>query len=169
MTFALTRRISCGLLLAACCPLHVLSAQAALPPSRVARFRPVIRADAIVDRDPGAQLALGLAVAGAFNVRIGLDVGAGGVRRPSGAVAAGRVDLIARVLSDPFRKSRWALSGGGGIGQRFERGGEPRTVAIVALGLDGPSDGTWVPGVEIGLGGGVRVGFALRRAPRSQR
>ena len=150
-------------------PFQHTGAQRAPSTPAVPRFRPSIRADAILDRDPGAQLAVGVAVAGAYNVRIGLDAGAGGVRRAGGWVSAGRLELLARILTDPFRTTRWALSAGGGIGQHFECKATPRTVAIVTIGVDGPSDGGWVPGVEIGLGGGVRAGVAFRRAPRGQR
>lgn len=133
------------------------------------RWRPSIRADAIIDRDPGAQLAIGLAIPVAYNVRIGVDVGGGGVQRNAAWEPAGRVDLLACWLTDPFRESRWRIHGGGGVGLRVESGQDARVVAIVTLGVDGPSDGTWVPGVELGLGGGVRAGLTLRRAPLRRR
>ena len=157
-----------------CAPLSLLAingaaAQREIAAPHVSRFRPTVRADAIFERDPAAHLAFGLSVPAAFNVRIGLDAGAGVVQRASGSVASGRLELLARVLTDPYRRARWALNAGGGIGQRFERNAAPRTVAIVTLGVDGPSDGFWVPGVELGLGGGIRLGATLRRAPRTQR
>jgi len=145
-------------------------AQRAQAAQRLARFRPSVRVDAILGQDAIGQVAGGMAIAAAYNVRVGLDAGIGGVRRPNGgAQAAGRVDLLARWLSDPFRQSRRALHAGGGIGILFEQGRAPRPVAIVTLGLEGTSDGPWVPGVEIGLGGGVRAGLTLRRAPARQR
>ena len=132
-------------------------------------LRPALRVDALIDRDPGAQFALGLAVASAYNIRLELDAGVGGVSRLQGWMSTGRVDLLARWLSDPFRQSRWGVSAGAGIGQRLEAHRSPATVAIVTLGVEGPSDGRWVPGVEIGLGGGFRAGLTLRRAPLRQR
>ena len=158
-----------ALALTALLPHLSASAQRASSPAPAGRFRPSVRVDAMLDRDPGAQLAVGVAVAAAYSVRIGLDAGKGGVQRSGGWVPAGRLELLARVLTDPFRKARWALSAGGGIGQHYERNASPRTLAIVTIGVDGPSDGNWVPGVEIGLGGGVRAGVVLRRAPRGQR
>ena len=155
----------CTLTLLSLAPLATGTAQRSVEPQRAAVFRPAIRADAIIDRDQGAQIALGVAVATAYNVRLALDVGAGGVRRETGWASTGRLDLIARALSDPFRRSRWALSAGGGIGQLVERNARPRTIAIVTVGVDGPCDGLWVPGVEVGLGGGFRVGVTFRRAP----
>ncbi len=149
-------------------PMSVEAQRAPFAPP-AARFRPAFRADAILDRDPGAQLAAGLVVVAAYNVRLALDAGVGGVQRPAGWQASGRVDLLARWLSDPFRESLWGLNAGGGVGVQLERGGAPRPVAIVTLGVEGPSDGAWVPGVELGLGGGVRVGFTLRRVPLRRR
>lgn len=138
----------------------------AAPPDR---FHPAFRADAIVDRDPGAQVAAGVVAIAAYNLRLALDLGVGGVRRQAGWNTAGRVDLLARWLSDPFRESRWGLNAGGGLGMQLERGQAPRPVAIVTLGLEGRGDGAWAPGVELGLGGGVRAGFTLRRIPTRRR
>ncbi len=146
---------------------HAQRAQSAVRPPRV---RPSLRADAILARESGAQLGAGLAVAAAYNLRLGLDAGIGGVRRADGGVdAAGRVDLLARWLSDPFRQSKRAIHAGGGVGVLVRQGAAPRPVAIVTLGIEGTSDGPWVPGVEVGLGGGVRAGVTLRRAPARQR
>lgn len=147
---------------------RALAQQAVARPS-VDRWRPSVRLDALVDRDPGAQLGFGVATPVDYNVRLAVDAGVGGVHRAEGMTSSGRLDLTVRWLSDPFRQSRWAITAGGGIGERFEARRAPRTVAIVALGLEGPGDGAWVPGVELGLGGGVRAGLTLRRAPRRQR
>lgn len=162
-------RLVGGALICLLVPLTPCLAQRALPPAKPMRLRPALRVDALIDRDPGAQFALGLAIASAYNVRLEVDAGVGGVSRLAGWVSAGRLDLLARWLSDPFRQSRWGLSAGAGIGQRLEAHRAPSTVAIVTLGVEGPSDGRWVPGVEIGLGGGFRTGVTLRRAPVRQR
>ena len=165
MTRTLVECWRCTLTLLSLAPFATGTAQRTVEPQRASIFRPAIRADALIDRDAGGQVALGVAFATAYNVRLGLDVGAGGFCRTTGWASTGRLDLIARVLSDPFRRSRWALSAGGGIGQLVERDARPRTVAVVAVAVDGPSDGRWVPGVEVGLGGGFRVGVTFRRAP----
>ena len=165
MTRTLVECWRCTLTLLSLAPFATGTAQRTVEPQRPSVFRPAIRADALIDRDAGGQVALGVAFATAYNVRLGLDVGAGGFCRTTGWASTGRLDLIARVLSDPFRRSRWALSAGGGIGQLVERDARPRTVAVVAVAVDGPSDGRWVPGVEVGLGGGFRVGVTFRRAP----
>ncbi len=156
------------IIVALACPSAAALAQQAARPA-VDRWRPAFRVDALIDRDPGAQVAVGVATPVDYNVRFAVDAGVGVVHRFDAMEAAGRLDLTVRWLSDPFRQSRWAISAGGGIGERFEAHRGPRTVAIVTVGVEGPSDGVWVPGVELGLGGGVRAGVTLRRAPRRQR
>lgn len=155
-----------------CCALVMLTvdlgAQQAAPSAPVRRVFPSVRADMLLDRDPGAQVAVGAAVAAAYNLRLAVDAGLGGVRRADQWEPAGRLDLLARWLSDPFRQSRWGINAGGGIGLRFEAARALRTVAIVTVGIEGRSDGRWVPGVEAGLGGGFRLGLTLRR-PAVQR
>ena len=130
---------------------------------------PAVRADLLLDRDVGAQLAAGAAIAAAYNLRLAADLGAGGVRREMDWQPTGRLDLLVRWLSDPFRQSRWAINAGGGIGVRVEADRTPRTVAIVTIGVEGLGDGRWVRGVEVGMGGGFRLGATLRRsAPRAR-
>lgn len=158
-----------GALLLLLAPLLSCAAQRAAPPARPMLLRPALRLDALIDREPGAQFALGMAVASAYNIRLEFDAGVGGVSRSQGWTSTGRFDLLARWLSDPFRQSHWGISAGAGIGQRLEAHRTAATVAIVTLGVEGPSDGRWVPGVEIGLGGGFRAGLTVRRAPLRQR
>lgn len=146
----------------------LVGAQPVAPSAPARRVVPSVRADLMLDRDVGAQVALGGAVAAAYNVRLAVDAGVGGVRRASQWAPAGRLDLLARWLSDPFRQSRWGINAGGGIGVRVEADRTPRTVAIVTVGVEGGGDGRWVPGVEAGMGGGFRVGLTLRR-PASRR
>ncbi len=147
----------------------LLHAQRAAPAAATVRWRTALRADAVVDRDIGAQLAIGVAVPVQYNVRLAVDVGAGGVRRSGTWRSTGRADVLARWLSDPFRQSRWGINAGGGVGMRFEDAREARVVAIVTVGVEGASDGNWIPGVELGLGGGVRIGVTMRRAPVRRR
>ena len=130
---------------------------------------PAMRADLFFARDPGAQLAVGLIASPAYNIRAQLDVGAGGVARASGWAAAGRADLLLRWVSDPFRRARWALHAGGGVGVAVESSRAPQPLAIVTLGVEGPAKGRWLPGVELGLGGGVRLGLTMRRVRPGRR
>jgi hypothetical protein len=133
-------------------------------PSAAMPFRPAFRLDLITDRDPSLQAALGVGIVTAYNTRLSVDVGGGAVSRATGTRAAARVDLLGRWLSDPFGQGRWGLNAGGGVGLRAEPSAAPRVVALVVVGLEGRSDGQWVRGVEVGLGGGVRAGVTVKRA-----
>ncbi|MCC7055404.1 MAG: hypothetical protein IT355_19175 [Gemmatimonadaceae bacterium] len=136
---------------------------------RPSRLQPTLRADLLAGTDPAVQLAAGLQVSAAYNVRIAVESGVGAVSRPEGWRRSGRVDLLLRWLADPFRASRHGLNAGGGLGLLVEDGRAPRPVAILTVGMDGSGTGHWLKGVELGLGGGVRAGLTLRRAPGRRR
>ena len=48
---------------------------------------------------------------------------------------------------------------------------KPSVIAVIVgvLGIEGPATGRLVPAVEVGFGGGARVGVALRRAMPGRR
>lgn len=131
------------------------------------------RADAALGRTSAALVGAGvLTDAGAY-VRVGLLAGAGvaygrqdgGPRR---AAAAGEVAAVARFVLDPFRQSAHGVYAGGGVGVRAADGaGEPFVLAVV--GVEGRRRGGLAPAVEVGVGGGVRVAVALRRARPGRR
>ena len=129
------------------------------------------RVDGIFARTSGVEAGLGVSIPQGIYVRTGL-VGGVGVGRHG---AEGRTDLLSRFSLDPFRQSRWALYGGGGISGRYrtrEDGGS-RTYLLVVVGLEGPlpfgrTEG-WVPVFEVGLGGGARVGVGVRRGINARR
>jgi hypothetical protein len=157
---AVRRALICATV-AACVGANLV-AQRVLPAERVHTLLPAFRTDIFVGTAVGAQVAAGLIVAPAYNVRLQLDLGAGGVPRASGWVSAGRAEFLMRWVSDPFRRSRWAVHAGGGAGVAFESLRAARPLAVVTLGLEGPVHGRWQPGIELGLGGGVRAGLTLR-------
>jgi len=97
-------------------------------------------------------------------------VGAAGQAWSDGSAAiAGRVDGLVRFVVDPFREFRWAPYASGGIGALYDRTEQWRAVLVGVLGIEGPATNGVVPAVEIGFGGGVRVGVALRRAMPGRR
>jgi hypothetical protein len=98
-------------------------------------------------------------------VRSGLDLAAGA----NNDGASGRVDLFARFHFDPFRERKWGPYGGGGISARFDEGRKWRPYLLAFVGLDGPASGGVAPAVELGLGGGARIGVILRRAAPNRR
>jgi hypothetical protein len=111
----------------------------------------------------GANVPLG------YYVRLELD-GAGGVtRRDSVNHNSGRIDVLTRFLLDPFNDAPWGLSFGGGMSAMFERGTTTREYLVVVVDLETPHIGSVTPALQLGLGGGLRVGVVLRPYRRGQR
>jgi hypothetical protein len=133
---------------------------------------PELRADVIAaDRATSVQGAVGLEIPLGYYVRVGLLGGAGLSRARDGSShAAGRVDLLGRFLLDPFRQSRLGFSAGAGVSLRAESGDRVRPQLLVALELEGRRSSHGVsPSFQLGLGGGVRAGVALRWSGRTAR
>lgn len=130
-----------------------------------------VRADGIFARTTGVEAGLGLTVPAGIYVRSGLVAGVGAGRHG----AEGRTDFVVRFNLDPFRQSRWAPYGGGGISGRYrsELDGGSRAYLLIFLGIEGPlatgRTSGWVPAFELGLGGGARVGLILRRGINARR
>ena len=94
--------------------------------------------------------------------RLELD-GAGGVtRRADEDHHSGRGDAIVRFLLDPFAESPWGLSIGGGMSALFAEGARTHAYLVVVADVEGPRVGGIVPAVQVGLGGGLRVGLVAR-------
>lgn len=130
-----------------------------------ARAYPEVRADAIFGAGSVFQLGAGGAIALGYYARLAL-IGATGVDRvPGGYVRSERADLLMRFLLDPFRESRWGISAGGGISLRHDAAHPVvRPYLVVLLDVEGPRRNGFSPALQIGLGGGARVGVAFRRS-----
>jgi hypothetical protein len=130
-----------------------------------------VRVDGIFARSSGVEVGYGISIPAGIYVRTGLVGGVGAGRHG----VESRADFIARFSLDPFRQSRWAPYAGAGLSGRFRAlaDGGAKGYLLVCLGLEGPlPDGQlsgWVPAVEIGLGGGARVGVILRRGVNGRR
>ena len=135
------------------------------PPAKPSLIDPEFRIDGIVARVSALQAGAGMTIVAGTYVRAGL-VGGLGFSRDG---LSGRVDGFARFHSDPFRQSRWAPYGGGGISSRFDRVAGARAYLLVLAGIDGPVESGVTPSVELGLGGGARIGVILRRATGERR
>ncbi len=139
------------------------------------RVQPELRADAIVGSRPAVQLGAGLQIPVGYYVRIGVDAAVG--RRvgstaslAGGSRADGRLDVLARFLLDPFRQTAYGLSVGGGVSLRAEPGDRVRPALLVALDVEGRRSASGlVPAVQVGLGGGLRLGIVRRRAAAGAR
>ena len=97
-------------------------------------------------------------------VRLGVVAAAGQAWKDGEGVASGRVDALARFVVDPLREFRWAPYAAGGVGGMYDESEHWRAVLVGVLGVEGPALGSVVPAVEVGLGGGTRVGVVVRRA-----
>ena len=134
-------------------------------------FQSEARLDAIFARSGAVQAAYGFTVPAGIYVRTGLIAGIGAGRHG----VEGRSDLIARFSFDPFRQSRWAPYAGAGLSGRYRSklDGGSRGYLLVFLGVEGPlplgERKGWVPAVEVGLGGGARVGLVLRQGINARR
>ena len=143
----------------------VLTAQVQQP------FQSELRLDAIFAHSSAVHVAYGFSVPAGIYVRPGFVAGIGVGRHG----VEGRTDLIARFSLDPFRQSRWAPYAGAGLSGRYrsELDGGNRAYLLVFVGFEGPLPlgGTqgWVPAIEVGLGGGGRVGVIMRRGINSRR
>ena len=124
-----------------------------------------LRADAIDPRSTtNGTLQAGAGVNMPLGIYVRLEVdGAGGVtRRDAVDHHSGRGDVLARFLLDPFRESPWGLSIGGGMSVLFADGARTHGYLVVIADLEAPRVGDIVPALQVGLGGGLRVGLVAR-------
>jgi hypothetical protein len=136
--------------------------------AQAVEFKPPVqfemRADVLAGPPAGAQVGLGANVAAGYWLRIGVDAAAGASARDGSAFASGRVDVVTRYLLDPFREVSWAPYVGGGFTAQWDRRATRRGDLLLLAGIEGPVHGGWLTSVELGLGGGARLGVVLRRA-----
>ena len=119
--------------------------------------------DAIAARASTIQAGLGLAQPFGTYTRV-VGIAAAGVATHNGrSTTAVRADVATRFVLDPFWESKWSLYGAGGISVMYDDVDEWRPVVIATVGVEGPRRGTLSSSFELGLGGGVRVGFSFRR------
>jgi hypothetical protein len=136
---------------------------------RTARIQPEARADYIDARGATAHLGVGVSAPAGTYVRLGVVGAAGQTWRDGDAVAAGRIDAIARFVVDPLREFRWAPYAAGGLGAMYDGAERWRAVLVGSIGAEGPAVRGVMPAVEVGFGGGTRVGIVLRRAMPGRR
>lgn len=155
------------------CTAIAVIALATLPgPARAQRSAPPplpeVRADLIAARTSVVEAGAGVNVAVGRLLRLDL-VGAAGSTLEGRPRAAGRVDAVLRFVLDPYAERRWGFYGGGGVSARFMRGEPGQGRLVLVLGVEGRGARGIVPFAELGLGGGTRIGFGLRRSVRGWR
>ena len=134
-------------------------------PSAPSYVQPEGRADVIIAHTAAIELAGGAVAPVGESLRLGGDLGGGVAGGPDHSVrATGRINAYGRFQLDPYAEERWALYLVGGGSYRVTGGERGAVYILVAVGVEGPPAGGLVPAFEAGFGGGVRVGFALRRA-----
>jgi hypothetical protein len=121
------------------------------------------RADAIVGRGTAAQGGAGVVVPIGIYVRLGIDAAGGATWHDDATRASGRVDVIGRFLLDPFRETRLGLSLGGGVSVPYTNGEQRvRPYLTLVVDVEGRVQGPVTPALQVGLGGGTRIGVVLR-------
>lgn len=159
-----------GALLAAIVLLAVTPASGRAQQQRVP-IAPELRIDVIGERPTSVQGAVGVEIPAGTYMRVGVLGGAGvTLDDDETSRAAGRVDVLARFLLDPFRQARWGFSAGAGVSLRADPGDRVRPRLLAAIDLEGRRTGAGLsPSLQIGLGGGVRGGVGLRWSGRTTR
>jgi hypothetical protein len=121
------------------------------------------RADGIVGRGTSAQAGLGAVYQLGVYVRTSIDAAAGATWHGAQTLGSGRVDLIARFLLDPFREAPIGFSVGGGLSVPYVSGdAHVRPLMTAVVDLEGRMRRDITPALQIGLGGGARIGIVLR-------
>lgn len=137
----------------------VLPAPVAL---RAQTIQPELRAEVIHATSSVWHLGAGLTQRLGHYARVSL-VGSYGIADDTSSAGEWRGDLFARLTLDPFRRSRFGFSFGGGLTVRHR----PWLLAVAEL--EGPEWRGITLAAQGGLGGGYRAGLVLRRAARGRR
>jgi hypothetical protein len=125
------------------------------------------RADAIVSHATAVEGGLGAVVSLGTYMRMSADGAVGGTWDDGAAKTSGRVDVIGRFLLDPYREQRVGMSVGGGVSVPYVSGAKRvRPYLTAVIDVEGRRRRSGVtPALEIGLGGGARIGVVLRMSP----
>ena len=132
------------------------------------RPRAELRLDGFSATVDALHLGGGMAFPIGTYARIAGLLGAGVARSPGASEAddetgfSARADLLVRFHLDPVRQSRWGPYAAGGVSVRsdFEECCRGNLTLLLGVEGPGPSGRTWA--FELGFGGGVRAGVALR-------
>ena len=136
-------------------------AQSLVPP-----VYPEFRVDAIVGRETAAQAGVGVVIPAGIYVRLGVDAAGGATFAGGASRVSGRVDAIGRFLLDPFRETAVAVSFGGGLSVPYVDGQTHlRPYLTAVIDVEGRMRGSVTPALQLGLGGGARIGLVLRASP----
>lgn len=147
----------------------VRTADAQATGARGATVRLVGRVDAFLARTGALHAGLGATTDLGSYVRLDGVLAAGAARVSGVTVASGRVEIVGRFLLDPFRQSRWGFFVGSGLIARFDDGTRGQGYLTLLLGTELPGTARTRPALEVGIGGGTRVGIAIRQGRLNRR
>lgn len=135
------------------------------------RLAPEVRLDAIVAAHrTSLQAGGGVQIPFGSYARIGLIGAAGTDVVAEGREASGRLDVVGRFLLDPFRQTSWGLSVGAGLSLRARSRDHVRPYLVTVVDLEGPRGTSGMaPSLQVGVGGGTRLGAGVRWVPRQAR
>jgi hypothetical protein len=125
---------------------------------------PELRLDVIAGRSTASQLAAGVSLGTAGYTRVALVAGGGMAWKDDEVRRSVRFDGTLRFHLDPSRANPYGFYLLGGLGALYDGFERWRGLLVVGLGLEFPSRAKGVWAAEVGLGGGLRIGLALRRS-----
>ena len=122
-----------------------------------------IRVDALVASHAAVEVGGSLVVPQGVYARTALTAATGVVWRAGATESATRLEVTSRFLLDPFRESPYGLSIGGGLGvTNASAGSRWRPYLAFLFDLELPRTGQVTPALQLGLGGGARLGVVFR-------
>lgn len=146
---------------------RTLSAQAAVRGGWPGSPALEARLELLAARNTTVQLGAGALWPVSPYLRVGVLAAAGVTSGPAAAdsrAASGRAEVVARFTPNPDPAARWRPYGQATAGVLAVRGSTGRALVSVAVGAERSPIGAIRPAIEIGIGGGLRVAIALRRA-----
>lgn len=132
------------------------------------RWQAETRVDGIIARITALHGGAGLSARLGSYVRAGLIAGAGVAWRGDESAFDARLDGVGRFLFDPYRQHRRAPYALGGASARWSRE-RWRGYLVLGVGMEGPRVRGFLPAIEVGVGGGVRVSIVARAGPSEGR
>jgi hypothetical protein len=121
------------------------------------------RGDVIVGRGTAVEGGAGIVLPAGVYVRTSIDGAAGATWRNGETHVSGRLDVIGRFLLDPFREVPIGVSVGGGVSVPYVSGdAHVRPYLTAVVDIEGRARRNVTPALQIGLGGGTRIGIVLR-------